>query len=166
MPVTHGATLMGEGNLLQLSVTILLLLVAIFELTEVYSVVAPICLCLFADGAVRPTAAGVYMTFLDQNSGAAAFIHMTLLSMLGALVGALVGALSAMLSEETLIPVFSIMLVCSATVRGVLMAIRRTAVAASYGSRSLNNAMVVRVATVCACWLSIVASHVTIPLSD
>ena len=127
MKTTSPMALMGEGNLLQLSATILLFAVAIFELAEVYSVVVLICLCLFAGGAVRPTAAGVYMTFFDHNSGAAASIQATLLFMFGALVG----ALSAVLSAGTLMPIFAIMLLCSAAARGVFMAIRRAAVDAS-----------------------------------
>ena len=127
MKTTPPMTLMGEGNLLQLLATILLLLVTIFKVAEVYSVVVLICLCLFSGGAVRPTAAGVYMTFFDHNSGAAASIHATLLFLLGALLG----ALSALLSEGTLMPIFAIMLLCSAAARGVFMAIRRAAVDAS-----------------------------------
>ena len=127
MKTTSPMALMGEGNLLQLSATILLFAVAIFEVAEVYSVVVLICLCLFAGGAVRPTAAGVYMTFFDHNSGAAASIQATLLFMFGALVG----ALSAVLSAGTLMPIFAIMLLCSAAARGVFMAIRRAAVDAS-----------------------------------
>ncbi|MDE0764075.1 MAG: Bcr/CflA family efflux MFS transporter [Porticoccaceae bacterium] len=127
MKTTPPMALMGEGNLLQLLATMLLFLTAISEVAEVYSVIVLICLCLFAGGAVRPTAAGVYMTFFDHNSGAAASIQATLLFVLGALVG----ALSAVLSQGTLMPIFAIMLVCSVAARGVFVAIRRAAVDAS-----------------------------------
>lgn len=121
LKTTPPMQLMWHSNLLQVAAALWLFLLASFSVAGVVEVIAGVCICLFAGGATRPTAAGVYMTYFDDNSGAAASLQTTLLFLLGALIG----GLAALASQGELAPIFAVMLGSSLAARGVLGYIRR-----------------------------------------
>jgi DHA1 family bicyclomycin/chloramphenicol resistance-like MFS transporter len=101
----------------------LLLVVWILSLTEqlgLSGVLVTLFICVSVAGGIRTTVAGVYMTFFDRLSGAAASLHSTVIF----LFGGFIGALAAMLSKGSLMPIFGIMFLTSLAARVVLWNMR------------------------------------------
>ncbi len=107
-------------NLLQLSLTTLLLLLTVLNLHTLWSVLLFTLLIMSVNGAINPTSSGLFIVHFDKNAGAASSLKTTFIFV----VGAIVGGLSAVLSDGELLPIFAIMMICSMIARAILLGIK------------------------------------------
>ena len=104
------------GNWIHIALLFVVWIFSLFDHLGLEGVLFALFVSVSVAGGIRPTVAGVYMTFFDRLSGAAASLHSTVIF----LFGGLIGALAAMLSEGSLMPIFGIMLLTSIAARVVL----------------------------------------------
>ena len=104
------------GNWIHIALLLVVWILSLFDQLGLEGVLFALFVSVSVAGGIRPTVAGVYMTFFDRLSGAAASLHSTVIF----LFGGLIGALAAMLSEGSLMPIFGIMLLTSIAARVVL----------------------------------------------
>jgi len=115
--------LVSIANLTQLA-TVLVIVLTLLWGYDSLSLVLPLMLVVIAcSGLISPTMSGTLISFFDRNSGSAASLNATIFMLGGALIGAVAGYAS-LAFENSILPVFAVILVCLAAGQ---LALRRLA---------------------------------------
>ena len=107
------------ANWSQLSITIMLTLAVVMSLDLMPIILALTLLLMTIGGISMPTAPSIFIGYFNKNAGAATSIYTTT----SFLAGALIGGLAAVLSKESLLPMFTIMTISCLCARIVLSTI-------------------------------------------
>lgn len=118
-----GLNVLRMMNLIQLFLTVSLLLAAYFNLLSLGVVLFFTLSIMCINGAINPTAAGLFIVHFDKNAGAASSLKTTAIF----ISGAIFGGLATVFSKGELLPIFLIMALCSMMARVVLLTIREHA---------------------------------------
>lgn len=115
-----GVKVLRIMNFLQLALTATLLILTLLGYFNLQSVLLFTLLVVGVNGAINPTASGLFIVHFDRNVGSASSLKTTCVFV----IGALVGGLAAILSKGELMPIFALMVLCSLAARVILMGIK------------------------------------------
>jgi len=113
-------TVLKMANWTQLLITITLTLAVVTGMYSMLIILALTLLLMTFSGISMPTAPSIFIGYFNKNAGAATSIYTTT----SFLVGALIGGTAAVLSKESLLPIFAIMAISCLCARIVLSTIQ------------------------------------------
>lgn len=108
-----------RATLTQITCASLLLMLQVANLQGVWSTAFLLFVTIAMSGSIMPTASGRYIAFFDEHAGSAASLATTMSFGLGAAIG----AIAAILSRNSITPVFVTMLVSAIVALAILMTI-------------------------------------------
>jgi DHA1 family bicyclomycin/chloramphenicol resistance-like MFS transporter len=119
MNTTPETVLLKKFNNLQLILLLTTLICLSVGLTHFWLIFLLLQLSMIINGAVTPTAAGIFISYFDKNAGSAASLNASMVFIFGSLTG----ALATLLTNDKLTPIFLVMLAAACLSRLTLFKI-------------------------------------------